>query len=303
MAVIGLLQEALVRCGDCPDSLCHIQQDHRAVRELEKAAALYVGSTEGQRSLYQLADEGSFLFNTRNDTNLEILGRMQLTSEDLSRGLCRSARERVAEIEKYMIVLLLQGVVRNAYILSTPQPEYTVYDLTYDISYYWRTTPEMVWGQAEAFAAAVLPLVYQCDRAKVLDLYYEMFDSNSPDWEMVKYIVVGVSECLDIKPDELGGLGGLWKRDEGAEPYSSKPNKPIIEDYFDGTEPVLSEPNNSPSSTILTVAIAVFAVVAVGCLSVQLKNKLSPPKKQQEKEQPKKQHMSNDEKDDEELQK
>lgn len=269
MAFVNRLEDVVgMGCSACPT--CDGTQNQRNLRELEKAVALYVGTEPcllrfyGDVSRVDFSDsklsglcglagrEGNPFSESLNfagtNVNEEILTRIELVSKDLSAGLCQPAMEKVEEIQNYMAVPLLQGMIRSAYMLA--EDDFYSSDLSFE-------EQDLYLGRAEAYTAAVLPLVHACDAEAAEYLHREMFLENRPgDYKDIQSAVTAVLPCLGLTENDLGGI------------------------FF----PVLPAPKSEEpniGNILLVLGIVVFFLVALVSICVLAKHKLAPPKNQE----------------------
>merc|ERR1712176_903395 len=249
MHVIRKLENSLDGCkDDCKKTGCN---DPVSIY-WDEAVAFYTGSLEGSdgsgngKLLYALADQRCINFKTCGDegnstvgmshVNNEIFRLFTVGSRMLAQAKCSEARKKKEGIERLMTVPLIQGALRNAYVLSTN-----------------KNAGEKVEAEGATYAAAVLPIVHDCDQdaAKVIFANMktktgtEIFDV---DFEAVKNAFEKVYPCIGIRGSEVGGI---WN-----EATSS---------YFVGAEPmpdidVNSAATGSPLSMYTITATMVILI-------------------------------------------
>ena len=168
MYVIRQMEYALDECKDGD-----LQGNVNSASAWDEAVAFYVGSSEGVDGkgdgilLYDLADKLCINFRTCGEfsnsalgpssVNLQIIRAFKAGQNDLRTGQCDAARLRKEEIETLMVIPLIQGTLRYAYIRD--------YDLV---------ETEAQDAAGAVFAAAVLPLVYACSANDAQVLYDSM---------------------------------------------------------------------------------------------------------------------------------
>jgi hypothetical protein len=217
MFAIRELEDAL---DDCQEA-CTIEScNDDPVHAWDVAAAFYVGSLEledgsGSGKLtYALADKRCGNFATCGETmdqtsgtskvNLEIIRNLSVGQGKLAKGECASARAEADEIQRLMLIPLIQGTLRYA----------------------WKTDNEAYSEKAEAegvvFALSVVPAVAACDAeaANLISSSLQAGQAGTADFAAVKAAFEGTYECLGISGSEIGGL------------YDS-----ATEAYFPGAEP------------------------------------------------------------------
>merc|ERR1712176_661386 len=128
---------------------------------IKKAAAFYTGSLEGTdgsgsgKLAYALADKRCGNFKTCGDladetggtskVNIDILKNLNIGQAKLAKGECSSAREQADEIQKLMLIPLIQGTLRYAY-----KTNFEAYS-------------EKAEAEGVVFALSVVPVVAACD--------------------------------------------------------------------------------------------------------------------------------------------
>jgi len=219
MYVIREMEEALDGCKDeCKKSGCNDE----TVKAWDEAVAFYTGSLEGPNGLgtgkllYALADSRCVNFKTCGDlakstkgtshVNQEIFRSFILGSRMLGQAKCQEARVYKEKIEQMMTVPLIQGTLRYAYITSTD-----------------KNAGEKAEAEGATFAAAILPIVHDCDEDAAANIYKNMKtgQSNGSNFAVVKNSFEQVYECLGVRGSDVGGL---WNEATGS--------------YFLGAEPM-----------------------------------------------------------------
>jgi len=222
MYVIREMEEALDGCkDDCKKTGCNDE----TVKAWDEAIAFYTGSLEGTngsgsgRLLYALADKRCINFKTcgglakttqgTSHVNEEIFRDFTLGSRMLGQAKCQEARDYKEKIETMMTVPLIQGALRYAYITSTD-----------------KNAGEKAEAEGATFAAAVLPIIHDCDEdaASVIYKNLKTGQNNGADFAAVKRAFESVYECIGIRGSDVGGL---WNEAtgsyfQGAEPMSKK---------------------------------------------------------------------------------
>merc|ERR1719373_1119264 len=217
MYVIRELEDAL---DDCQEA-CTIEScNDDPVHAWDEAAAFYTGSLEledgsGSGKLaYALADKRCGNFATCGETmdqtsgtskvNLEIIRNLSVGQGKLAKGECASARTEADEIQRLMLIPLIQGTLRYA----------------------WKTDNEAYSEKAEAegvvFALSVVPAVAACDAeaANLISSSLQAGQAGTADFAAVKAAFESTYECMGIDGSEIGGL------------YDS-----ATQAYFPGAEP------------------------------------------------------------------
>lgn len=211
MNVIKEMEEALDGCkDDCKKTGCNDE----TVKAWDEAVAFYTGSLEGPNGLgsgkllYALADSRCINFKTCGDlakstkgtshVNQEIFRSFTMGSRMLGQARCKEAREYKEKIEKMMTVPLIQGTLRYAYITSTD-----------------KNAGEKAEAEGATFAAAVLPIVHDCDEDAAANIYKNMKtgQSNGANFAVVKNSFEQVYECIGIRGSDVGGL---WNEATGS---------------------------------------------------------------------------------------
>ena len=201
-----------------------------SVSAWDEAVALYVGSLEGIDGrgdgvlLYDLADTQCMNFRTCGEStnlaggpssiNIQVLRAFKAGQNDLRTGECHAAKLRKDEIETLMVVPLIQGTLRYAYIR-----DYEVID-------------ENKQDAAGAiFAAAILPLIHACNEKDAQIIYDNMRAGlYQADFPNVKRALEANYQCLGISCTDVGGI---WSSKEGG--------------YYDGAVPCSDSTSTGPN--------------------------------------------------------
>lgn len=246
MVVIGALEASLDVCkDDCKKTGCN----EAASGIWDKAVAFYTGSLEGTDGngsgelLYELANEGCRNFKTcgyigtgESGTafvNREIFRSFAHGSLMMMKMKCGEARKRKEYIERMMMVPLIQGTLRYAYLASES---------------------EVAEAQRAAFAAAILPIVHDCD-PEAAEVIYEHTKTNGGlgSFAAVKASFEKVYGCLGIRASEVGGL---WNRATGA--------------YFTEAEPIPdAEPETKDKTNARDTARDEDTVISSGRMTIR----------------------------------
>lgn len=110
---------------------------------------------------------------------------------NLIEGYCAEASDRANEIKLLMRIPIIQGLIRAAYAL--------------DVQNDFQQTTQ---GMGAAFAAAILPLVSECNEGNAVVVYNDLKPGNSlkGSYEVVKASLERSYECLGINCEHVGGL-------------------------------------------------------------------------------------------------
>jgi len=205
-----------------------------AVHALDEAVALYVGSEGEEGELYYgLAERRAYNFATASkgtdgtaEANRKIIIQFRDMQSKLNDRQCDAATNNANEIARLMYIPLIQGTLRFAYINSQAK---------------FRNAAYMAEGAI--FAAAILPIVHECDSAAANTIYQNSKMGSDPtkstyNFELLKAAFESVYECMKIECSDIGGLV-----DPGTGGTS----------YFETAEPCggyssLYGPNGAPSS-------------------------------------------------------
>merc|ERR1711957_974009 len=217
MYVIREMEDAL---DDCKEA-CTIENcNDDPVHAWDEAVAFYTGSLEGGdgagdgKLLYALADKRCKDFRTCGDmakeskgtahTNGIIMQSFNIGSNLLIQGKCAQAKPYKEIIERMMVVPLIQGTLRYAYILCAQLGKaLTGKDL------------EKAEAEGAVFAASVPPLVHACDEDAATTIYNMMRTGQSGphDYSVVKSAFESVYECMGVRNADVGGL---WSDETGS---------------------------------------------------------------------------------------
>lgn len=260
MYVIREMEDALDGCTyDCKKTGCNDD----AVRAWDQAVAFYTGSLEGTDGLgsgklmYALADKRCKNFRTCGElasstegtshVNLEIFRQFTLGSRMIAQAKCDEARGYKEGIEKMMMVPLIQGTLRYAYIMSTNEDA--------------GEKPE---AEGATFAASILPIVYACDEdaAGIIFRNMKVGPADGVNFAEVKETFESVYGCMGIRGRDVGGL---WNE--------------ATDNYFYGARPLSTFTRSSGNVNIpliigctaggLVAGIIVYMFVSKCCCSSQ----------------------------------
>lgn len=202
MYAIREMEDALDQCDEgCKDDTCVDDPDN----SLDEGVAFYTGSLEGADGsgtgvlFYSLADKRCANFKTCGEkgdevtgtakVNLNIFEQFKLFQSNWSAKKCDDARKNKAAIVKQMMVPLIQGTIRYAYLAES---SYTAK------------------GEAEGatFAFGVLPWVHNCSATSAKTIYDQMKPGSGSGSKLaaVKSAFQSVYGCLGITGADVGGL-------------------------------------------------------------------------------------------------
>mmetsp|Transcript_44814 Transcript_44814/g.50647 ORF Transcript_44814/g.50647 Transcript_44814/m.50647 type:complete len:583 (+) Transcript_44814:91-1839(+) len=245
MYVIREMEDALDNCQEaCTKEGCNAVTVHC----WDEAVAYYTGSLEGTdgsgsgKLLYALADKRCKDFKTCGDMAKETQGSAHANQEIimpafsvgsrlLAEGKCAEAKPYKELIEKMMVVPLIQGTLRYAYITSTD-----------------KNAAEKAEAEGAVFAASVLPLVHACDEDAAATIYKNMKtgQGNTANYADVKSAFESVYGCLGIRGSDVGGI---WNSETGS--------------YYAGAQPlkIVSSSNNGSANIGLIIGCVVAGIV------------------------------------------
>lgn len=210
MYVIRELEDALDDCDrGCDTADCNDD----AVHALDEAVAFWTGSLEGKDGsgsgvlMYGLADTRCINFKTcgrngdeasgKSKVNFEIFRHFDTMQRELTNKRCNSARATKEKIVPWMIVPLIQGVLRYAYIIENDG------------------FTEKAEAEGATFAAAVLPYVASCNAEDAKTIYDNMRVGlgGGASYSTVFDAFVRQSSCMGISCSDIGGY---WNEAQGA---------------------------------------------------------------------------------------
>jgi len=242
MYVIRELEDAL---DDCQEA-CTIEScNDDPVHAWDEAAAFYTGSLEGTdgsgsgKLAYALADKRCGNFKTCGDmaddtggtskVNIDILKNLNIGQAKLTKGECASAREQSEEIQKLMLIPLIQGTLRYAY-----KTNFEAYS-------------EKAEAEGVVFALSVVPVVAACDAeaAQIIASNLPAGQQGTADFAAVKKAFESTYECMGI---DGAMVGGLYDAATGS--------------YFEGAEPA-GMTGSSASATSMAITAGVAAVTSL----------------------------------------
>jgi hypothetical protein len=248
MYVIREMEDALDDCNEgCKLEGCNDDPVHA----WDEAVAFYTGSLEGSNGsgdgklLYALADKRCKDFRTCGDmaketkgtahTNGIIMSSFTIGSQLLTQGKCAQAKPYKELIEKMMVVPLIQGTLRYAYILCMKLGKsLTGKDL------------EKAEAEGAVFAASVLPLVYACDQDAAATIYDNMRtgQSGAHSFGEVKSAFESVYGCMGVRGADVGGL---WSDETGS--------------YYVGAQPLIVASSSGKPNIGLIIGCVVAGIV------------------------------------------
>jgi len=184
-----------------------------AVHPWDEAVAYYTGSSEGDDGsgvghlLSAVADNNCKSFKTCGESgdmnqgqakvNIDIFRAFKQGQSLLGEGKCSEARVVKERIEALMAVPMIQGTLRFAYYRGEIMHSTTVQ------------------AKGAAFAAAVLPLIYDCNPTKSETIYNAMaIGSGVPNFPAVKAAFEYSYRCLGLTCADIGGY-----YDDGTQSY------------------------------------------------------------------------------------
>ncbi len=204
--VIREMEAALDSCvdfGSCPTCI------YDSINHWDTAVAYYAGSQQGIDG----SGTGYLLFQTANDlcqdfrtcgasgndvsgvalVNVEIISEFESGQQALSQRQCSNARASKEKIVKLMAVPLIQGTLLNAYI---QEQEASFFDV------------EKAEIQGATYAAAVLPVIYNCsqDDAAVVYSYMGVGQQQNVSYVSVKQAFENNYVCMGISCSHVGGF-------------------------------------------------------------------------------------------------
>ncbi len=240
MYVIREMEDAL---DDCQEA-CTIENcNDDPVHAWDEAVAFYTGTLEGTdgsgsgKLAYALADKRCQNFKTCGDladsttgtskVNIDIFKNFGIGVQKLNRGECASARTEKENIEKLMLIPLIQGTLRYAY--KTDTEPYS----------------EKAEAEGNIFALSVVPMVAKCDAAAAQVIADNMVvgQNGSCDFAAVKRAFESTYDCMGVDPAMVGGL------------YDS-----ATRTYYHGAAPL---GGSSASSMSIVVGAGVAALTAL----------------------------------------
>jgi hypothetical protein len=235
------MEDALDSCkDDCKKTGCNDEQ----VRAWDEAVAFYTGSLEGPdgegsgKLMHALADKRCKQFKTcgaiantiegSSHANQEIFRFFTLGSRMIAQAKCTEARGYKVRIENMMTVPLIQSVLFYASVKK-------------------EDVDEKAEAEGATFAAAILPIIHDCDDEVAAVVYENMkTQKQGTSFADVKKAFESVYECMGVRGSDVGGL---WDNVQGA--------------YYPGAEPLSNSRGASSSLNIpLIIGCTAGGVVA-----------------------------------------
>jgi len=176
-------------CTDCNDDPVHAW---------DEGAAFYVGSTEskmpytlGQKRCenYKTCGANGDEIEGQAKVNFDIMAEFSMGQMNLNQGNCEDVRTNAANIARLMAVPLVQGTMRYAYKVNFLQGE------------------EKEAAEGAVFAAAVLPILHECDANAATTVYENMrVGATSTDYMAVRRAFEDHYGCMGLTCQDIGGL-------------------------------------------------------------------------------------------------
>jgi len=242
MHVVGCLEKAATNCLTSADN-------EEEVADWDTAVAFYTGSEaradgNGGHFIYTLAQVECEKFGTckKGDMapiNIDIFDLFNDGKAHLQQGNCDDVAEKASEIKALVTVPLIQGAMRAMYAL--------------DVSGDYQETTQ---GQGAAFAAAILPLVDECNEGNANIIHNDLAPGKTlgGSFEVIKAAFERSYDCLGITCNDVGGIINLRGNGyltgaeacDNAQPVESDTD---YDDQFDNDNYVSSpsKPQSSPS--------------------------------------------------------
>eukprot|EP00980_Cylindrotheca_fusiformis_P014668 scaffold3987_cov134-Cylindrotheca_fusiformis.AAC.18 len=220
MTVQNELDTAIMQCNDdCRNKDCNMGSLH----PWDLAVAFYAGSLEGPdangsgngRLLHNLADKRCISFNTcdgyngLSNVNDEVLELFWEGQERIVQGDCSEAKNIQRRISSLLVVPLIQETLWYAHITYSKPDELFSQD---------NDAAEKISAGAATVAAAILPLIHNCDPEAGLVVYQNLKTGHDANFGQVKRALESTYECLEILCEDVGGLYYSSSYVPGAEP-------------------------------------------------------------------------------------
>lgn len=229
MYVLGKLEDAL---DDCRAACTFEDCNDDSAYSWDVAVAYYTGSLEGDNGAgagkfaYALADQRCVNFRTCGRDGDKVTGSSQVNilinnnfkkgQGKLTKGECEAAQEEKDLIETLMLVPLVQGTLRYAWMTAN-EP--------------YSETSE---AQGAVYAMAVVPVVHHCDpeAAKIISDNLVVGQAGSADFAAVKKAFESTYECMGIDGCLVGGMydSAINEYFEGADPLCKTKKEPLLPD-------------------------------------------------------------------------
>jgi hypothetical protein len=207
MVIIYRLENALALCIPGGSSIEQVD----ALTSWDEAAALYAGHLQGSPGkkdgvlMYSLANRHCDYFRTCGEkanldegnsaVNLQIYRALSAGQMDINNGRCDAARNQKLDIERIMVIPLIQGTLLYSYLSD--------YEIMLDDQY----DREYLDASGAVFAASILPLIHSCNPRDAEIVYDYMraglFDSDYP---AVRAALERNYACLGVTCSQIGGI-------------------------------------------------------------------------------------------------
>lgn len=233
----------------------------------DNAVAFYTGSQVHNESgvfLFHLADSRCLSASTCGEdgsgtdgtawVNFQVLQNFESGQKHLLERNCAATRANKEEIVRLMTIPLIQGALRRARMLEDEEDDY-----------------ERHAGEAAAYSASVLPLVYACnpDDADIIHSNLKVSSSSSGvDFDEVRDAIARNLPCLRITCDEIGDVLELDSKSKTC--ARAKENASV------NTE--LVEDSSSNTGTVILYSFLSIAVVVICYLAFKVSSQRSAEK-------------------------
>lgn len=239
MYVIRELEDYVVTC----QAGCTVDCDPD--NSLDEAVAFYTGSLEGTSTdgtgkgvlFYTLANKRCNNFKTCGENgdsiegtakvNMNIFKAFNKMKEDNAAKNCDAVKASKEEIVRQMMVPLIQGTLRYAYLTQT------AFEKKGEI-------------EGASFAAAVLPWIHSCDKGSAETIYNNMKTGQAGTAKLsdVKQAFENTYSCLGITCADVGGI------------YDGS-------DYMDGASPCTGTGGSSSANRMAIGFATIVSAVAL----------------------------------------
>jgi hypothetical protein len=271
MHVGRTMDNAIQHCRSSSTSTGGSSQPAPSLYDWDDAMAFYagtMGASDGSLSqLYGLADRYCQWFGTchnhkttgRAVVNQDILSLWGLGTQHLLDKDCDMGEQVVRKIMAQMTIPLVQGLLYHTYELDVRQQH---------------ATNQAMKVEAATFAAALLPMIHQCNPGNAASIYHNTkltVEGSLPSFHVIKGALERQYDCLGITCEHVGGIVDIGNPSEFvafAAPCGSDTKE--VDDGNNGASmsvPTMNQPHHNRGLKVgMTVICALLIGVLIGLI-------------------------------------
>jgi len=199
MFVVNGFEDAVAKCIE-GSTQTSIERWDQAVAAYSGSEPISTGDGSGGYFLYTLAQTECINFGTCTKDagiapiNQKLYLNFNQGQKNLQRNDCLNAQKNAKRIVQLMTIPLIQGVLRTSHAFDVQD-----------------NSQDTIQAQATASAAAILPLVYDCNVGNAFTIYDDLAPgkATASSFYVLKDTLERVYECLGVTCEEVGGLKNL----------------------------------------------------------------------------------------------